>query len=123
MTGLAGGAGPPAVAAGGGVRHRLQHELDAAVGLAALFGAVVGDRLGLAIAHGRHARHVDPPALQRQQHRLGPGLAQRLVAAIRPLRIGVAADFHLHGGQSCSTSASVPITGGAEWWRSRPSRG
>ena len=76
--------------------HRLgveQHEFDPTVGLAALFGVVIGDRLGLAKALGGHVAHRDPAIHQRAHHRLRPVLREREVHLVAALRIRVAADF------------------------------
>ena len=69
--------------------------------------------LRLAVAHRRHPRHIDPPALQGHQNRLGPGLTQRLIAAFRALGIGMAADFHLQRRGSPSAPRPAPPCIGA----------
>ena len=102
-------------------RRRLaqQLELDPAVGLAPFFGAVIRDRLILAIALGDKNLDRDAPALQGGQHGFGAGLAQRTVAAFRALAVGVSGDFHFqrrafgqHFGQRIQNAPRIGINFG-----------
>src|SRR5207237_9043519 len=74
------------------LRVRADVDLDAAVELAAVRGAVGRARLGLAIADGVDARAAHADGLEIVGHRAGAAVRQALVVRVRADRVRVSGD-------------------------------
>src|SRR5437762_11884043 len=75
------------------LRVRADVNLDAAVELPAVRGAVRRARLGLAIADGVDARALHAEGLEVVGHRAGPAIGEALVVRVRADRVGVSGDL------------------------------
>src|SRR5438270_8829722 len=75
------------------VRVRADVDLDAAVELPAVRGAVRRARLGLAVADGVDARAFHAEGLEVVGHRAGPAIGETLVVRVRADRVGVSGDL------------------------------
>src|SRR5438105_5942853 len=72
--------------------HRLDEDLDAAIGLAAAFRIVARHRLALPLAEGREPQRADAPGLEILRHRHTAPLPTPLVVLVRTHVVGMPDD-------------------------------